>query len=386
MRTFNNRVRVLIAGTVLATSACGGNAAVPSQASFAQRVTAPRAGLVVPDDNTSILKKLTQDVVIGSTVDATNGDKGPRAISVVKSSFVLKAGQLLVCNFENSAGTAGKGTTIEVLNPKPHSKPVTFTQNAKLEGCDGDAVTEANQVWGTGMLSGFVSQFDQTGSLKVSYGTDIDAPFADADAFCGFPYAPEDIYVSDSKAGTLVKVAFVSVSGKTKITEVIKGFGINKGSGWSILGPSGMQYNNKRTGSICNDTLYIVDGVTNTVVAVSNASNLLEKDEIVVQPGGKTFKCTHPSATCAKLVHSGSPLNGPVAAALLPNGNLIVANTKGGNKLVEMTPAGKVLATKIIDTSATAHVFGLAAIGTSDSDTALFYTDTGTNTLHELKQ
>ena len=47
----------------------------------------------------------------------------------------------------------------------------------------------------------------------------------------------------------------------------------------------------------CNDTLYIVDGVDNTIVAVSNASNLLEKDEIVVQPGGKKFKCAYPTKT-----------------------------------------------------------------------------------------
>ncbi len=384
MPTFNERVLVLIAGTLFATSACVGNTTVPT---YSSQATAFGAGAIVPNDTTSILKKLTQDVEIGSTVDVKNGDMGPRSISLVRSTFVLKQGQLLVCNFEDSAGTAGKGTTIEVLNPTPHSKPVTFTQSTKVEGCDGDAVTESNQVWGTGMLSGLVSHFDQAGSLKKSFSTDIQAPFADADAFCGLPYAPEDIYVSNSKTGSIVKLAFTSVTGgRTKITEVITGFGVNKGSGWSVLGPSGIQYNSQRTGSLCNDTLYIVDGVDNTVVAVSNASELLEKDEIVVQPGGKTFKCVHPQDTCAKLVHSGSPLNAPVASALLPNGNLIVANTKGGNKLVELTPTGRILATKTIDPSTTAHVFGLVATGTSDSDTVLFYTDTKTNTLHELKQ
>jgi hypothetical protein len=130
----------------------------------------------------------------------------------------------------------------------------------------------------------------------------------------------------------------------------------------------------------------MVDGVDNTVVAISNASNLLEKDEIVVQPGGKKFKCAHPKATCATLVYSGSPLNAPVAQALLPNGNLIVANTKGGNTLVELTPAGKVLATKTIDTNKSAEIFGLLAEGTDDSNTVLFYTDTKTNTLQELEQ
>jgi hypothetical protein len=383
MPTFNNRLLVLIAGTLLATSACGGNAAVPTAA----QVSAPGAASSVPNDTTSILKKLTKDVQIGSTVDAKNGDMGPRAISLVRSTFGLQKGQLLVCNFEDSSGAAGKGTTIEVLNPKPHSKPATFTQNTKVEGCDGDSVTEANQVYAAGKLSGFVSQFDQTGSLKKSFSAHLEAPFADVDAFCGLPYAPEDIYVSDSKTGSIVKLEFTSVSGgKTTLTEVITGFGINKGSGWSALGPSGIQYDNHRTGSLCNDTLYIVDGVDNTVVAISTASALLEKDEIVVQPGGKKFKCAHPKDTCATLVYSGAPLNAPVASALLPNGNLIVANTKGGNKLVELTPAGKILATKTLDTSTTADVFGLVASGTSDTDTVLFYTDTKTNTLHELEQ
>ena len=375
---------MLAAGALFATSACGGNSAVPS---YASQVSASSARSVVPNDSTSILKKLKKDVEIGSTVDRKNGDTGPRAISVARATFGLKEGQLVVCNFADSAGTAGKGTTIEVLDPKPHSKPSTFTQSPKLEGCDGDATTATNQVYGAGVVSGLVSQFSPQGEFKASHGSPIQAPFSDSDAFCGEAYAPEDIYISDSKTGSIFKLAFVPISsGNVKVVQVISGFGVNKGSGWSALGPSGIQYNSTRTGSLCNDTLYIVDGVDNTVVAVSNASNLLQKDEIVVQPGGKKFKCAHAKETCATLVYSGSPLNAPVASALLANGNLIVANTKGGNKLVELTPAGKILDVKTIDTSTTGHIFGLLATGTTDDNTALFYTDTKTNTLQELEQ
>jgi hypothetical protein len=383
MSTFNSRVLVLTAGALFATSGCGGNTTVPTGAAFV-----PGASSVVPNDTTSILKKLTKDVEIGSTVDPKNGDTGPRAISLVRATFGLKKGQMLVCNFDDSAGTVGKGTTIEVLDPDPHSKPATFTQSSKIEGCDGDTVTATNQVYATALVSGLVSQFTQVGKLNESYRSHFQAPFADADAFCGEAYAPEDVYVSDSKTGSITKLSFLPVgrSGKVKMTQVISGFGAGKGSGWSTLGPSGIQYNSVKTGTRCNDTLYIVDGVDNTVVAISNASSLLEKDEIVVQPGGKKFKCLHAKFTCATLVYSGSPLDAPVASALLPNGNLIVANTQGGNKLVEMTPTGQILDTKTIDTSSTAHVFGLLATGTSDSDTVLFYTDTETNTLQELEQ
>src|SRR5579863_10069458 len=156
MSRFNNLARMLVASILLATPACGGPDVVR---------TANAADLT---DTTSILRKLTKDVEIGSTVDSKNGDMGPRAISLVRSTFVLKKGQLLVCNFEDSSGAAGKGSTIEVLNPDPHSKPRTFTQSSKIAGCDGDAVTATNSVYGAGLTSGLVSRFNESGKLEKS--------------------------------------------------------------------------------------------------------------------------------------------------------------------------------------------------------------------------
>lgn len=117
MPTINSRVLMLTAGALLATSACAENATVPAGVTGGTF----RASSIIPNDTTSILKRLINDVEIGSTVDPKNGDLGPRAISVARASFGLMKGQLLVCNFANAAGTAGKGTTIEVLDPKPHS-------------------------------------------------------------------------------------------------------------------------------------------------------------------------------------------------------------------------------------------------------------------------
>lgn len=389
MATLNGRALALLTGALFATSACGANTTVPTGA---MQVAAPDAGIAKPAavDMTSILKKLKKDVKIGSTIDPKNGDMGPRAISLVRGTFkLLKKGQLLVCNFEDSKGTAGNGSTIEILDPTPNSKPKTFTQNSKIEGCDGNAITENLSVYGSGMTAGDTAEFDDSGNEQQSYGSPLVAPLADADADCGLAYAPENIYIGDGHTGGLVKLGFLPVTqGRATETQVVSGFAANKGSGWSALGPSGIQYNSTRskTGQLCNDTLYVVDGVDNTIVAISTASQLLSKNEIVVEKGGKTFKCAHKSKTCATVVYSGSPLNAPVASALLPNGNLIVANTKGGNTLVEVTSSGKVLATKTIDSSSTAHIFGLLATGTDDSNTVLYYTDTGTNTLQELEQ
>jgi hypothetical protein len=384
----NNRAALLIAGALLATSACGGNGSVPFSAgagapSAASQFSIPQTSGVVPADNTSILKRLDKDVTIGSTVDPKNGDKGPHAITVVRASFGLKIGQLVVCNFANKAGTAGRGSTIEVLNPLPGSKPVRFTQNKEILGCVGDALDAGNDVYGAGWATHKVEKFDQDGESLKLYGTPISVPFNDADAYCNEPYAPEDMYVSDAKTGGIVKFAD-GLYGNPHEVEVISGFGVNHGKGWGALGPAGIQYNAIKHGSLCNDTLYVVDGVDNTVVAISNASSLLVANEIVVQPGGKTFTCKYPKTTCGKLVYSGAPLNAPYATTLLPNGNLIVANTAGGNTLVELTPAGLVLATKNLDASSTAHIYGLASIGTTDKNTRVYYTTTADNTVHEL--
>ncbi|MBV9699598.1 MAG: hypothetical protein JO078_05675 [Candidatus Eremiobacteraeota bacterium] len=369
-----------VAALLLATSACAEHA-VPSSvgANPALQLPSVLAGDSRPPDTTSILKKLRKDVVIGSTVDAKNGDKGPRALSIVgRTKGVLTQGQLLVCNFEDSAGVPGNGTTIEVLNPKPGSQPVRFFQGDSIKGCDGDAYTRGHFVFGSGRTSGEIAEMNDNGVPVLTFGgKNLAKPLSDTDALPEQSFSPEYIYAGTTAGG----IASLSIGfyGNGKVLQVADGFAATKYKGLDELGPSGLQYNRNI------DTLYIVDGVTNTLVAFSNASKLLAKDEIIVKPGGKTFKCKYPKVTCASLVYSGSPLDAPMASTLLPNGNLVVANTQGtANTLVELTPQGQVLDTKVVDKSPTQGVFGLAARGKNDSDTVIFFTDTNSNTVNAL--
>ena len=377
----HHRVALFLSAALIVTSGCGGNGSLPGSTATggAAQSSSLHNGSVQPDDTTSILKKLTKDVVIGSTVDPKNGDTGPHSLSIVQVNYGLKKGQLVTCNFADSAGTAGNGMTVEVLNPQPGSSPRSFYTGTKIKGCDGSAVSSAsNDVYPCGLTSGTCVEITQKGKYKKTYASPIQAPFADGDIYNPYAYAAEYIMVGDAKTGGVVSFA-VGPYGNPKETQVISGFGVS-GSGWKTLGPSGFQYDTQK------DVMYIADGVTNTVVSVSHPGNLLQKNEIVVQPGGKTFKCVHKQDACAKLVLAGDPLNAPVALALLPNGNVIAANTAGGNTLVEMTPAGQVLATKVIDSGAGPAIFGIAASGKNDSNTVLFYTDTNDNTIHELTQ
>jgi len=382
MSFFRNRAALIVAGMSLVFSACSANNAVPSGPSNAaspqSQIAAPAARDASPVDTTSILKKLTKDVIVGSTLDPTNGDTGPHSVEIVNTSYVLKKGQLLVCNFENKAGAAGDGTTIDLFDPTPGSKPVTFTQNSKIEGCDSDAISTANGVYAGGFTSGVLAAFNDEGTLQSTYGAPIEKPFSNVDASNSNLYQAEYIFTTDAKTGGLVSFS-INDYGNPKPLEVADGFAVNHKPGWGALGPSGIVYNSKA------NVLYIADGVDNTVVAFSNASDLLVQDEIEVLKGGKTFKCKYPSSTCGTLVKAGAPLDAPVAMTLLPNGNLIVANT-GSNTLVELTPTGQVLDTKVVDNSKTAGIFGLAASGTSDANTVLFFTDRNTENLQELEQ
>lgn len=377
---FKTRAAVLAAGALLALSACNGSGAVPSNATGASASSG--AASVVPADTTSILKLLTKDVVIGSTIDPTNGDTGPRAISQATTNYgKLKKGDLLVCNFDDSAGNAGKGTTIELFPPKAGSKPTTFVQSSTIEGCDGDAITTGDQVYPSALTANDLEYFNQSGKAKKTYKSPIDEPLGDGDAPPLYLYSPEYIFIGSAGNGTVEDLSLGGY-GTKKLIEVINGFPINKGTGWGVEGPAGFAYNSSKK----VDTLYVTDGACNAVVAIVHASNLLVKDEITVGSGCKTFKCKDQKATCGKLVLSGSPLNAPQAEAILPNGNLIVANTAGGNTLVELTPTGQVLDTKVVDTSGNQGIYGLWASGTADSNTVLYYTDTNDNSLHELQQ
>jgi hypothetical protein len=74
----------------------------------------------------------------------------------------------------------------------------------------------------------------------------------------------------------------------------------------------------------------------------------------------------------ARRVFSGSPLNGPISSALLPNGHLVLGNTldaAGSNIMIGISPSrGKIVAMKNVDTDAPGGLFGMVATGTSDDD------------------
>jgi hypothetical protein len=353
-------------------------------------------------DPTSLLRLLAKNVTIGSTVDPVNGDQNPYGLAVAPAKAgKLAAGSLLICNNNDKANTGGAGTTIEMLAARPGSKPARFAQNAKLMGCSALAFDRCqNDVWAAASGARDVVELSASGSIVKSIaGKNYRQPFGLAWASTaaggfGCTYVTTAVYTSDATTGSLLLTAY-SASGAPPSypgTPIATGFAVNHGKPGGVLGPSGVQFDPSNPKG---QTLYVADGVTNTVVAIGgacgqnyNVIGINKANSIVVRPGGKTFG--GPLARLACVVYSGKPLNAPISIGLLPNHNIVVGNT-ADNKLVELetsaaTVPAKVLATRAVAKGVPGAIFGIAATGKTDATTKIYFNDDNTNSVQALQK
>jgi len=330
-----------------------------------------------PDSDSSILKLLTKQVVIGSTIDPKLHQLNPYGLTVAPATAGdLTAGDLVVCNFNDSKNVQGTGYTIVALHPTPGSKPQLISDSNTLVGCAALALDPGDNIWATAFTSNDNPVLSASGKLEVNIkGKDFDHPWGQIYA------APKSgspaFYESNAGVGTVVRI---NLGSKFTYDVIAKGFAVNHGKPGSIFAPAGLAY------QASNDTLYVVDGTNNTVVAFANVTKI-PNGGITVNPGGKTF--SGPSAKDARLVFAGTPLDGPISSALFFNGNIVVGNTgnpSGQNLIVELSPAGKVLDVANVDKGAAGAIFGMVATGTNANDTKLYFNDDNDNNLQVLER
>jgi hypothetical protein len=309
---------------------------------------------------------------IGSTVDRENGDQNPYGLAIAPvSAGMLTAGDVVVCNFNDAANVQGNGTTIEILRPTPGSTPTRMVQAQSLKGCAALAIGGDSGPWAAAYSSNLAPFYAPNGSLRSTLSSGPwDGPWGEIFA-PPFGAAGEPSYVTaNANSGTIVRVNEAG----TKFTTIATGFTLNDGAvPGNILGASGLTYDST------DDTLFVVDSNKNLVVAFAGYSGLAAR-AIVVEPDG-TF--SGPSAKSARVVFAGAPLNAPISAAQLFNGDLVVGNT-GDNLLVEISLAGKLVATQNLDTGAVGALFGIAATGSDESDTKIYFNDDNDNTVKLL--
>lgn len=379
----------------LTLSACGGSATNPSpptsalpdsnNQTMALRSALPlvdtdiHANVAVTSDPVSVLKQLDNLRTIGSTVDAKDGDQNPYGLDVAKSTAgKIMAGDLVICNFNNAANVQGTGTTMEVLHPQIGSVPLRLAKHPALLGCAALALSPGDDAWAAAFASNENPIFGPAGKFFTGL-TQYPwyRPWGQAYASKG-PTGGPAFYESNAADGSLVRID-ISAQGNFTFDRIASGFGINGGQPGSILAPSGLQYDPKL------DRLYVIDGMTNTVVALNHVTTI-PAGGIAVSADGKSF--TGPFAKRGKLIWAGSPLNGPISSALLPNGNLVVGNTldaAGTNLMVELSSSGgHELYARNVDSGAAGAIFGMVSTGTSDANTQLYFNDDNANAVEVL--
>jgi hypothetical protein len=332
---------------------------------------------LLSDSDTSILKTLKKQVVIGSTIDPKLHQLNPYGLTVAPSTAGdFQAGDLVVCNFNAKDNVQGTGYTIVALHPEPGSKPLLVSDSKTLVGCAALALSPTDDIWATAFSSDDNPVLSASGKLEENIkGKDFDHPWGQvyAQPKSGSPA----FYESNAGDGSIVRI---NLGSKFTYDVIATGFAVNHGKPGSIFAPAGLAYD----ASI--DTLYIVDGTNNTVVAFSDVTSI-PSGGITVGKDGKTF--SGPDAKDARLVFSGTPLDGPISSALLFNGNLVIGNTgnpSGQNLMVELTPSGKVLDVRNVDKGAAGAIFGMVATGTSATDTKVYFNDDNDNNLQVLER
>jgi DNA-binding beta-propeller fold protein YncE len=300
-----------------------------------------------------------------STVPA-NGDTNPYGVAFVPFGFPqggpLNHGDILVSNFNNSAGLSGTGTTIVRVTPAgqvslffngnpTNQPPPTLGLTTALGVLTGGFVLVGNVPTTDGMFDSI-----QTGSLLVinRQGQQI-ATISDPILLDG-PWdltildggASAKVFVSNVLNGTVTRldldVGANNVTVKQKV-QIAKGYASVPNSAALVLGPTGLAFD-PVTG-----ILYVASTADNAIFAIENAA-------VATQPQLK-----------GKLVYQDNAhLRGPLALAFTPNGNLITTNGDAVNasptpsensEIVEFTKSGNFVAQFSID-SAVGAAFGIA--------------------------
>jgi hypothetical protein len=399
------RWHVRPAVALLATGALGtaGLGLLPAAASASSpRPAAPAASSRADAASTSTPAQAQlnalEDVRVGSAV-APNGDDNPYGIAVVpKTIGALTAGNLLVADFNNAAGTAGAGTSIVQVDPAT-GQTTLFFAGAPVAGPVGIAINPVNDgVWvgdygaasdGTGANDLLISPAGKLVATYTDATTAGQASFvgvwgqgvSDANGVVSFYYGNAGNATTGTGGGDVwrltphptgptngqpVNATYAQIA--TGQPETAAG-----GNAGSAAGPQGLAYD------AATGVLYETNDANNTLYAIPNAATTT----------GSTYSSTAAAsgASGASVVYQGPALDSPENVVVDPfNGNLLVVNGAGNNDLVEISPAGQVVATRdLAPNEAPGALFGLA-VGTGPSGTpVIYYGDDDTNTIHALE-
>ena len=351
-------------------------------------VMAPAAGAAGSPPFLSRFHKIT---TIGSTVPA-NGDVNPYGTFVVaRSTGRLHAGDVLVSNFNNKANLQGTGTTIVQISPSGHRTLFAHITASMLPGrCPGGvglttALVELRAGWvivgstpskngqATTSKAGCLIVLDSAGKVRETIaGHGINGPW---DATVADQGSSASLFVTNVlngtvaaggavvHRGTVLRLGLAVSAGRPprleSVTTIGSGFAEQTSSTAFVVGPTGV-------GLGRGGKLFVADTFANRITAIPGAAN------------------RQSSAGTGTTITSGGALSGPLGLTIAPGGDVLSVN--GGNgKIVETTPNGRQVATRLLDNSGSppgsGALFGLAI---APNGNGVYYVDDAVNTLRLL--
>jgi uncharacterized protein (TIGR03118 family) len=339
-------------------------------------------GSLIPNQ-APVVPNLGSVAVTSASTMPPNGDQNPYGVAVVPKGFegqgVLKAGDVLVSNFNDSTNTQGAGSTIVRI-------AADGTQSVFFQGAPGLGLTTALGVLKGGfVVVGSVPNMNGTigaGSLLildanghvVSQLTNsklLDGPW---DLTINDHDDNAQVFVSNVLSGTVTRIDLRVPDGKNRtpkvisMTQIASGYAHRPDPNALLVGPTGLAFDAK------TDTLYVAATADNEIFAIRDASDTR-------RDGG----------TGRVAVQDNTHLHGPLGLVLAPNGDLIASNGDAvnpdpahPNEIVEFTPKGTFVGQFQLDTGPAGAAFGIALTTGRDGKLHFFAVDDNTNMLEDF--
>ncbi|HXX69281.1 MAG TPA: hypothetical protein VEK07_19000 [Polyangiaceae bacterium] len=302
-----------------------------------------------------------------STVPA-NGDVNPYGVAFVPGGFpeggLLRGGDVIVANFNNSANLQGTGTTIVRVNA--NASPSLFFQDSSFPGFSTALGALRRGLVLVGNLpstngSGSCTEGAEGQEENVGHGAvlviDKDGRLVQVLSSRVLLDGPWDLTILDEGNSAHIFVANALSGAVTRIDALVGGEGLviedaeQIASGYThrcdpaafVVGPTGVALDQE------SDVLYVASAGDNAIYAVPDA-----------------LRRTRDTGTGSLVVSDAVHLHGPLGLALAPNGDLISAQGDAVNfdpnqpsEIVEFTATGSFVSEFSID-SAPGSAFGLA--------------------------
>jgi hypothetical protein len=393
----------------LAVAACAGVAACSSggkaqPAGLNGTVTGVQANSTYAAENAAAATSLTPAsgsflagktavTLLGSTTPV-NGDINPYAIwPVTQTIGSVKAGDVLVDNFNNASNDQGTGTTIVDLHPDGQLS--VFAQLPRtISGCPGGvglttAMVQLKTGWvivgslpsangktataGAGCLIVLSPEGKLAGTISGSY---LDGPWDETVSDNGktatlfvtntlFGITPASSDTTDVDKGDVVRLTLAeSAAAAPKViaeTVIGSGFPERPDASAFVKGPTGLALGS-------SGMLYVASTLGNEITSIPDALTRATS--------------AGPGSTLSK---SGQLAN-PLGLVLAPDGDLLAANSVNG-KIVEVTPGGKQVGEYYADDDIGQEPPGngdLFDVAINQAGTGVLFVNDGTNVLQLL--